>query len=149
MDIGSICNPDVRIIRRSASVLAAARRMREEHVGDLVIVDDERERVPVGILTDRDIVVGLVAKDVPNLASVCVGDVVVGDLVTARQDEDVNDVLARMKRHAIRRVPVVDAQGQLVGILTVDDLLATFAREVRNVAELVSRQPQRERERRA
>lgn len=75
MPIGEICNREVVIVRKEDSILEAAKLMREYHVGDVVVVDDREGRViPLGILTDRDIVVELIAKEVP-LDSVSVQDV--------------------------------------------------------------------------
>jgi len=150
MRVGEICSRTVSHVDRDTSVLTAARRMREEHVGDLVVVAAQnRGLVPVGVLTDRDIVVGILAKDVDHIRSLTVGDVVAGGpLVTATEDEDLAPVLRRMRSFSVRRVPVVDGRGALVGVLSVDDVVPALADEIAEVAALVSRQPRREPERR-
>jgi len=150
MKIGQVCNHEVRVIRREASVLDAARLMREAHVGDLVVVEEKgSHRVPIGMITDRDIVVGVVAKEVPDLDKLAVGDVLIGELVIARSDEDFSDALARMRRHGIRRIPVVDKHGDLEGIFTLDDLLAVLTHDLESVVRLLARQGEHERQTRA
>lgn len=145
MRISEICSRTVHHVTRETSVLEAARRMREEHVGDLVVVDVRGGRnIPVGVLTDRDVVVGILAKDVEHVRSLDVGDVMGGPLVTASEDEDIAAVLRRMRSFGVRRVPVVDAGGVLTGVLSVDDVIPALSDEIAEVAALVSRQAQRE-----
>jgi CBS domain-containing protein len=121
--------------------------MREAHVGDLIVVEENgSHRVPVGMITDRDIVVGVVAKEVTEFAKLAVGDVLLGELVIARSDEDLSDALGRMRRHGIRRIPVVDKQGNLEGIFTLDDLLAVLTHDLESVVRLLARQAEHERQ---
>ncbi|HVY45654.1 MAG TPA: CBS domain-containing protein [Minicystis sp.] len=149
MRVGEICSRSVSDVLPDVSILEASRRMREEHVGDLVVVEQRGgRRVPIGVLTDRDIVVGILAKDGAHAHTLNVGDVLTGTLVTATEDEDLDAVLARMRRFGVRRVPVLDEHGGLGGILAVDDVLVALADEFREVASLVARQSERERERR-
>jgi CBS domain-containing protein len=105
MQIRKLFKRDVVTIDPNASVLEAARLMRAEHVGDVVVTGPGRR--PVGILTDRDIVVSVVAKDVEHLPTLAVKDVLTLDLVVATEDEDAEAVLGRMRRRGVRRVPVV------------------------------------------
>ena len=105
-------------------------------------------RIPVAMLTDRDIVIGVLAKDTEHLEQLSVGDVVSDDLITANEDEDVGDVLRRMRSFAVRRIPVLDDLGALKGILSLDDVLAGLADELAEVAQLMLRQRHREVEKR-
>jgi len=146
MKVLELLTRHVAVIRRNEPLLVAVRRMREEHVGALVVVDERAGRqIAVGILTDRDIVVGVFAKDVEHVSKLDVGDVMISDLVTATEDEDIAVVLRRMRKFGVRRVPVVDgASGELRGIVTVDDALVGLADELATVASLASRQRERE-----
>jgi CBS domain-containing protein len=145
MNIGQRCNRNVVTIGKSDPVLEAARRMRDEHVGDLVVVEErDGRRMPVGMLTDRDIVVGLVAQDVSHLAELDVGDILTRDIVTATADEDIETVLGRMQRQGIRRMPVVDEAGGLMGIFTVDDLLELLSEDMVTVIKLIGRERRQE-----
>jgi CBS domain-containing protein len=145
MNIGQRCNRQVVTIEKGEPVLEAARRMRDEHVGDLVVVEERAgRRVPVGMLTDRDIVVGLVAQDVSHLAELDVGDILTRDIITATEEEDIETVLGRMQRQGIRRMPVVDEKGGLVGIFTVDDLLGLLSEDLLTVVALIGRERRQE-----
>jgi CBS domain-containing protein len=149
MKVFEICKRTVACVGRSESLVEAARKMREAHVGDLVVVEDrDNLRVPVAMLTDRDIVVGVIANNYTELDKLDVGDVVGDVIVTATEDEDVGDVLRRMRSFAVRRVPVVDASGALKGIVALDDVLAGLADELAEAASLTMRQRIREAERR-
>lgn len=147
MNAGDLCNRDVVTIEGGAGIIDAARLMREHHVGDLVVVEERpRGAVPVGILTDRDIVVGLIAPDVPELPALRVSDVVADELVVAREDESLADVVKRMRTHGIRRIPVVDDEGVLLGIIAFDDVVDLLASMMDDLAALVGREVSLERE---
>jgi CBS domain-containing protein len=125
--------------------------MREEHVGDLIVVDEGEGGVkPVGVITDRDVVVGVLARDGDHVRTLDVGDVMSPDgaLVSAGEDEDIRPVLARMRSSGVRRLPVTDASGRLAGVLSVDDVIAALAGELAEVAALVSQQAEMESARR-
>lgn len=149
MPIGEICNREVVFARRGDSIRDAARLMREHHVGDLVVVEErDGQRIPIGILTDRDIVVELVAKGV-DLAKVTVGDAMSTELVTIRESDGVYDTIQLMRIKGVRRLPVVNDRGGLAGIVSLDDLLELLADEVSALARLTSKQQARERSERA
>lgn len=149
MRVLELLTKHVAVARRDEPLLTAIERMREEHVGALVVVDEsDDKRKPIGMLTDRDIVVGVLAKDASHVRTLDVGDVMTGDPVTATADEDVRDVLRRMRSFDVRRVPVVDSAGALEGVLSLDDVLVGLSDELAEAASLVSRQRQHEPERR-
>jgi CBS domain-containing protein len=144
MAVGEICNRDVVIAEKALSVVEAAQLMRKHHVGDLVVVDDRGGRKhPVGIVTDRDIVVEVVAAGV-NPDALKVGDIMGPEVATVRESEGLFEALRSMRDKGVRRMPVVDGTGVLVGILTLDDLLSLLAEEMTELAKLVSHERQRE-----
>lgn len=144
MLLNSICTPDVVCCEPATTALAAARIMRRRHIGDLVVVDDEAgDRVPLGIVTDRDIVVEVLGNDL-NPATTPVSSVIRTPVVIGREDEDVSEALERMRIHGVRRMPVVSSSGQLIGIVTLDDLLKLVASDVNNLVDVVSREQGRE-----
>lgn len=148
MKTGEACNREVVFTRRDGSIAEAARLMRAHHVGDLVVVEDQNDRrVPIGIVTDRDLVIEVLAEGV-DMNDVTVGDVMSDALVTAREDDELADTVKLMRAKGVRRVPVVDRAGALVGIIAVDDLLDLLAEQVADLARLVQREQVRERERR-
>lgn len=146
ISIGEICNKDVEFVTPETTVLRAAQLMRELHVGDLVIVDeDDGIRLPVGIVTDRDIVVAAVASEL-DLRTLVVGDLSMYPLVTVGADLSVQEVVAEMHRAGVRRVPVVSGTGSLVGIVTFDDLVRHIAGTLVELAQLPLRQRSAEKE---
>lgn len=149
MSVGEVCNREVVYLRPEASVAEAARLMREYHVGDLVVADDAGGQLrPVGIVTDRDIVVEVVAEGVA-CDEVAVKDMMTTDLLTAAEGDDLLDTVRRMRERGVRRVPVVDRAEALVGILTVDDLVDLLSEQLAHVVGLFGKAAYLERERRS
>jgi CBS domain-containing protein len=144
MNAGELCNREVVFAYRDTRLVEAARLMREHHVGSLVVVVDRlSERVPVGILTDRDIVVAVVAKEL-DPRTLVVGDVITGQLLTVREQDGIPDALRLMREKGVRRVPVITHSGALAGILTIDDLLELVAEELGDLARTIDRERVRE-----
>ena len=143
----STCNEVV--VRRSVTarpdetVLCAAQRMRDEHVGNLVILEDGR---PAGIVTDRDLVVRVLAGE-RDPSSVRLEEVMTRAPATVSEDSDVLEVLETMRRTGARRMPVLGADGALVGILALDDVLAWLGRQMSAVGAVVTDDVRAERER--
>jgi CBS domain-containing protein len=144
MFVGEVCTRDVVIIDKSESAQQAARLMRKHHVGDVVVVEQRQgKNFPVGILTDRDIVVELLAKDV-DLNTVSVGDAMSYELLTANEDDALAETLKRLRNKGVRRVPVVAEDGSLEGILTMDDFIDMFAEQLDDLVSLISREQKHE-----
>ena len=144
MPVGEICNRDVIIVRREDTILAAAKLMRQNHVGDVVVVDEkDGSRLPVGIVTDRDLVVEIMATELDQKV-ITAGDIMIEELVTVKENLGVFEAMQYMRAKAIRRLPVVDERGALVGILTLDDLLQLLSEELVAIARLITSQQQKE-----
>ena len=143
MSITEFCRRDVAIVEKNSLVFDAARKMRELHVGDVVVCENGSK--PIGILTDRDIVVGVVALEIP-VDSVRVEDVMKPTLVTARQDAGVYETIHLMETYGVRRLPVVDDEGGLVGIVSSGDLLQLLSEEIVALSRLPARQKAKEQE---
>ncbi len=144
MRIGEICTVQTIYCKRDESVQGAALMMRKHHVGDLVVVEEADGRPePVGIVTDRDIVVSVIALGL-DPASLLVGDIMSDDLLTTSEDDDVYETIERMRHRGIRRVPVVNGEGGLTGIVSVDDLLEFLAEEMGELSRIASHQQSRE-----
>ena len=145
MTAGELCNRTVYIIRTDESVLAAARLMKKHHVGCLVVVQEQGgERIPIGMVTDRDLVIRGLAGDGGALDTVQVADVMSSELVTARDTEDIHGVRKRMRAHGVRRIPVVDQEDRLQGIIAFDDIIQWLAEEITDLARLVTREQEQE-----
>ena len=136
MNVGQICHRQVITVKTADELTAAARAMRESHVGYLVVVEGkpgtDAPRV-VGVLTDRDIVTTVVARAVdPN--TLTVGDVMTRDPVVVLDSDSIDATLKRMRQSGVRRTPVVDAAQRLVGVLSIDDMLDIVADQLNSIA---------------
>lgn len=148
MRIGEICTRSVVTCRRDTSAAEVARLMREHHVGDVIVVDERDGRLmPVAVVTDRDLVIEFMAQGL-DPDRVCVGDLAVGEVVTAIESELVYDAVWHMRGKGVRRLPITDAQGALTGILTADDVARFLAEELVETTRIVPTQLGRERVRR-
>jgi CBS domain-containing protein len=145
MSIGDLCNRQVVCATRETSVAQAAKLMRHHHVGDVVVIDRaDAQRMPIGIITDRDIVVEVVALGV-DANTVTLGDLMSwGQLVTVQETDTYAATLRLMHNKGVRRIPVVNAAGVLVGIVSIDDMLPQFVGELSELAELAARGRKRE-----
>lgn len=144
MTAGELCTRVVATVVPSLAVNEAARVMRENHVGDVVVVEqDERGPMPVGILTDRDIVLAVVARDV-DPSTVRVADMMSSDLACVAESDTVLDALAQMRRKSVRRIPVTGPHGVLVGVVALDDVLEAVADELQTIVAVIAGEPQRE-----
>ena len=125
MNVGTYCKRHVVTIEPQADLADAAARMREGHVGLLVVVNPG-ERVPLGVITDRDIVVQVIAKDLPP-RMITVRDAMTQPPVVTNERELLTAASERMRANGVRRLPVVDDRNQLVGIIAADDVLDVAA----------------------
>ena len=146
MTVGEVCKRSVVVAANSETIVEAANHMRASHVGDLVEVEDRHgRRVPIGIITDRDIVVAAVAPNSGHIESLLVGDLMTPDVVTARETEPIEAALKKMEEHGIRRLPVVSGDGALVGILTLDDALQVLTEQQIGLVKIVAEEQRHER----
>jgi CBS domain-containing protein len=143
MPISDYCLGEVVIIRPDESIVAAAGLMSDQHVGCLVVVEGNK---PVGILTDRDIVREVVATG-KNAKTTLVEEVMTSDLLTVNQNTGVFDAISIMCDEGVRRLPVLDPDGNLVGIIALDDLLLLLGTELVNLASISTTERHREKER--
>lgn len=144
MKIGEICVRDVVYVEQEESLLTVADLMRHHHVGSVVIVRKVDEKLlPVGMLTDRDLVVEILAPNI-NPESLLAQDIMSYDLVTVNEEREMWDVASLMQSKGIRRVPVVDSKGFLVGIFCMDDILEIVTAELNGLVRLVNREQRNE-----
>jgi CBS domain-containing protein len=144
MNIGDIRTPHVVVTCAERPLAEAARLMRENCVGALVVIDmNDPQRRPLGILTDRDIVRGQVTKRA-DLYCLTVGDVMSRNPLCLRSDMSLAEGIDAMNARAVRRAPVVDRDGALVGIVTLDDLVPAVTSELRGLASLLGRRTHRQ-----
>jgi len=142
MRAGELCVRDVVTATAGENVVEAARRMAELHVGDLIVVDEPARGLPhpIGIVTDRDLVVRVLAHPERVPAKTKIAEVMRRDIVIATEDDDVESVVAKMRQHTIRRIPIVDTTGGLQGVLSVDDVLGWMREQLQSATTLLERQ---------
>jgi CBS domain-containing protein len=146
MYVAEICTREVVTCSRGTGIRELAQLMREGHVGDIVVVERrEGGAVPLGIVTDRDLVVRVLAKGL-DIDAVSAGDVMAEPLTTVFESEGVDDAIWHMRSHGIRRLPVVDAHGFLLGVVTMDDITAQLATDLADMVRIVPGQGRRERQ---
>jgi len=144
MSAGEYCNREVVVVAKSEPVSEAISLMRNHHVGDVVVVETTAAgTIPVGILTDRDIVLEILAEGV-DLEAVTISDVMSYELVTVTEDTKLIDTIELMRDKGVRRIPVVNQQGGLEGLLTVDDLLELLAEQLTDIVSLIRKEQARE-----
>ena len=139
--VRDLATPAVVTVRSQATLVECAEAMRSRHVGSLVVADADGK--PLGIVTDRDLVVEAIALQL-DPATLTAGDVMSAPVATVRPDDDVFDALARMRERGVRRLPVVDGQGRAVGLLAVDDLLGVLAEQIDSVVRVLRAEQTRE-----
>lgn len=136
MNVGDLCKRPVVSATAAVPLVDVAKLMRSRHVGSVVVVDPFGTQKPVGILTDRDIVVEVLAAGI-DPATVCAGDIMTAAPVIASRDEDAMWALKTMRDRGIRRLPVVDGNGALYGLLALDDLMHYLCGAISDVAQLL------------
>lgn len=144
MPIGEICNREVVVMQRGESVLDAAKLMRQHHVGNVLVVDSRNgSRVPVGIVTDRDLVVEIMAAELDG-KNISVGEIMVPGLATVKEETGVFEAIQYMRAKGVRRLPVVNDSGGLSGIIALDDLLELLSEELLALSKLVQHEQKKE-----
>lgn len=144
MPINECCNVDVVCCEANTPISQVAALMRANHVGDVVVVENqEGKRVPVGIVTDRDIVITVIAQEV-DADAFTAGDLMSAPVVTVQEDEGIVETLRAMRNHRVRRVPVVTELGSLFGLVTADDLINLLVVELSMLSDTIVDQPERE-----
>jgi CBS domain-containing protein len=149
MNAGALCNRNVVTANRETSISEAARLMRDRHVGSLIIIEKRDHHIePVGILTDRDIVVEVLAEDVdPNI--VTVGDIMTSAVLKVNENDSILETAQRMRARGVRRVPVVSNQCDLVGVLAQDDILGLLSEELSLLVKVTAREVEQEAKKRS
>ena len=137
MRISDICSRSVACVGIHTTAREAAWKMSEVHTGTLVIT--AQNGVPIGILTDRDLVLKVLAKGAAAEA-VVVGDVMTKEAITCNADEDIFDAVQSMRRHGVRRLPVVDPELGVIGLLSADDIYSALASHMKELGQALLRE---------
>jgi CBS domain-containing protein len=145
MNAGSVCKRGVVTVAPTDDLVAAAHLMREKHVGYLIVSESTvHNRRVMGVLTDRDIVVAVLAQEV-DARALKVGDVMTRDPLLIDEGQSIEAVLRHMREAGVRRVPVVDRSGALTGVLSIDDVLERIADQLIDIAVSIRNEQRMER----
>ena len=136
MSVGQYCDRKVGLVSQSFSILEVAQIMRNCHVGEVVVVEQlNGKNIPVGIITDRDLVIEIIAMEV-NVDQLSVGSIMSMEMITINEDKSLRDALEIMQLHGIRRSPVVDSNGTLLGLIKIESILEVLSHDMAKVLEL-------------
>jgi CBS domain-containing protein len=137
MSVRDICMREVDSVRREESVQAAAERMHSRNVGTLVVVNEHDE--PIGMLTDRDLALRVVAAG-RNPFRTTVAQTMTEHPTMLGEDATIESAIAVMCAEPCRRLPIVDAEGKLTGLLSLDDVLKLLVSDFSQVGDLLRRE---------
>ena len=142
MPVSDLCSKNLICIEKGASLQYAAQLMKKHHVGAVIVVEADDKSKPAGIITDRDIVLGIVAENLP--LSTKVQDVMSTEISKVSKGKGIAEVVDQMESKGVRRMIVVDDAGNACGIVSSDDILQLVARELNGLGKLVERQLENE-----
>lgn len=146
MPIGEVCNREVVTCAPATSALEAAKSMRAKHVGALVVVEEkEGKPFPIGVVTDRDLVVTVMAMGL-DPRDFTVADIMRAEVITATESTGLLEAIELMRAKGIRRLPVVNDEGVLSGIVAVDDIIGLLAEELQDLSKVIAHEQAHERE---
>lgn len=143
MSISDLCSKNLICVERGATLQYAAQLMKQHHVGGVVVVESNGTNKPVGVLTDRDIVLGIVAENLPLSARV--QDIMSKNIIKVTKDVGIATVIDQMNHEGVRKMIVVDEVGNACGLVSTDDILQLLARELNSLGRLVEKQLENER----
>lgn len=145
MPISDLCAKEIISVEKGASLQYAAQLMKKHNIGSVVVVASDGSNKPIGILTDRDIVLSVVAENWPLTTKV--KEAMSTNVTTVSKTEGIAEVVDKMAEHGVRRVVVVDQEGNACGLASSDDVLQLVAREMNSLGHLVQRQTENEKSR--
>ena len=134
--IETLIRKPVQTLPPGASCVAAATLMRDANIGSVVVASDGE---PLGVVTDRDLAIRVLAE-ARNPAAVPLQEVMSPYPIFLSVQRSLDDAITTMRDLGVRRLPVVDEHGHLAGIICMDDILATIARQVGHLGEAVRRE---------
>jgi len=142
--VRDLATMQVVTVQPQTTLAECAQIMRNQHVGSVIVVDDKGRRDnPVGIVTDRDIVIETVAVNL-DPKTLTAGDVMATPLATVVETDDILDALAKMRERGVRRLPVVNESGALAGIVAVDNLLEAMAEQLDSIVRVIKAEQTKE-----
>ncbi len=143
MPVSDLCSKNLVCIESGETLKHAAQLMKKHHTGGLIVIEANGRKKPIGVLTDRDIVLGVVAENQPLTTKV--DEVMSTDIVKVTKEKGIAEVVDEMETHGVRRMIVVDEAGNACGLVSSDDILQLVARELNGLGRIAQRQSGKER----
>ena len=137
MTAGRICTREVDLVDQNESVQVAAERMNSRNVGTLIVLDEESH--PIGMLTDRDLALRVVGKG-RDAIETTIADIMTRFPCSISEETSIEAALTKMRSGGFRRLPVVDQEGKLIGVLTLDDILELLCEEFTEIGKLIQKE---------
>ena len=138
MPIQDLCQKNLISVERGASLQYAAQLMKKHHVGGIVVIEADGVKKPLGVLTDRDIVLAVVAEN--RSLSTPISEIMSKDIVTVTKGSGIASAIDQMEQKGVRRIIVIDEAGDACGLVSSDDILQLLAREMYGLGKLVEKQ---------
>ena len=138
MTVGNYCEQNLALLTRDASLQEAAMMMRIHHLGEVIVIDIVNgKNIPVGVVTDRDLVKEIMALDV-DVEQISVGNIMSIELKTVPEDYSLSETLDIMQQHGVRRLPVVDSGGVLKGLIDMETILKVLCQDLGKILALIN-----------
>lgn len=149
MSLRQYCDNEVSLLTQDSSILEAAQVMRKNHVGEVIIVEHQKAKtIPLGIVTDRDLVIEIMAMEV-DVEKINLGSIMCFELITVSDDTSLNDALEIMQINGIRRAPVIDGSGALIGLINIESILKILTQDMTKLLKLFNTEKRIEKTRRS
>jgi len=140
MTIESIATREVVMISESVALNKAAELMKDHNIGAIIVIKDKNtSKTPCGIITDRDIMIKWLEKGIDNQA-LTVGQVMSQDLLTIKQNQSILDAISALSEKGVRRAPVINQAGEVIGIISIDDIFVLLAKEMDAISKIAQKQ---------
>ena len=140
MNIGQVCSQPAATVDLSATLAEAAVLMRDRNVGAVIVTQSPSDRpTAVGVITDRDIVRAQL-DHAADLSSLCVEHAMSREPLEIHAQSDIDDAIRRMRARGVRRAPVIAGDGTLIGVVSIDDLIACVAEDLVGLSTVLGRQ---------
>ncbi|NIP38965.1 MAG: CBS domain-containing protein [Candidatus Dadabacteria bacterium] len=133
MSISTLCNKQVICVEMGTSIDEVGKLMEEKNIGCVVVIDNEK---PCGLVTDRDILIRVINQGL-SPAETYVDDIMSELVMTLDEDMGLHEALEKVKGMSVRRFPVTDKNGNLIGIVTLDDIIYLLGKEMSDVASII------------
>lgn len=135
MTIKKLCTQGVITIRKEATLKAVSELMLKNHIGSIVVVETiNGKQIPAGIVTDRDIALTIGTMEKPG--EIRIEQIMQSHPIVIKESDGLYETIVKMHKHGVKRLPVINGDGALCGIITADDILALMGEEISQLTKI-------------